>query len=296
MERRMLIRRLKLPAKVLVTVLLIALVFGRVDLGEVLAILAGSQPAWLLMALLCYFGSFLLSSLRSARYLADVGVRLPFLEGLRLYLLGTVGNIALPGGVGGDGYKTLRLRNTHGISARRILTAFLFERLSGLWAIGAWLAALSVDLPRMPVRTLPLMAVFVAGTLAYALVLKRFFPEQAAGMAAKHLLSLGIQGLVSLSVLCILAAQDRPYAATAFLFGFHASTVLSILNIGLGGLGVREFVMGYSAGWLGNDPALSVFTASAFWLVSTAASLPGLWVIWRDGPATARAEAPNPGS
>jgi uncharacterized membrane protein YbhN (UPF0104 family) len=284
-KRSLLIQRLKLPARVLVTLLLLGLVFGRVDFGEVWAILAGSQPAWLLAALLAYFTSFVLSSVRSGRYLADVGIRLPFAEGLRLYLLGTVGNIALPGGVGGDGYKTLRLRQAHGVPAKRILTAFLFERLSGLWAIGAWLAVLSYRIPALPFRGMPLLAAFTAGSLAYAAVLKRFFPGQAAGMLPKHLLSIAIQGLVSLSVLCILAAQPRPFSPAAFLFGFHASTVVSILNVGLSGLGVREFVMGYSAAWLGNDAPLSVFTASAFWLVSTAATLPGFWVIWRQGPA-----------
>ena len=81
----------------------------------------------------------------------------------------------------------------------------------------------------------------------------------------------------------ILAAQPGAFSPASYLFGFHASTVLSILNIGLSGLGVREFVMGYTADALGNDTLLSVFTASTFWMVSTVSAMPGLWVFWKDG-------------
>lgn len=275
-----------MAAKAAVTGLLLWLVLGRVDTAELGAMVRQARLPGLLLGLMAYFSSLMLSAVRSGLYLADVGVRLAYPDGLRLYLVGVIGNIALPGGVGGDGYKTFRLRKAHGVPAKRILTAFLFERLSGLWAIGAWLAALSYGIPGLPFRGMPLLAAFAAATVAYGVVLKRFFPGQAAGMRPKHALSLGIQGLVSLSVLCILWAQPRPFAPAAYLFGFHASTVVSVLNVGLSGLGVREFVMGYSAEWLGNDAALSVFTASAFWLVSTAAALPGLWIIWRQRPAS----------
>ncbi|NDC78284.1 MAG: UPF0104 family protein, partial [Chitinophagia bacterium] len=240
-------------------------------------------PMFLVLAVLTYFSSFLASTVRSGLFLRDAGIMLGLGKGLRLYLLGVIGNLALPGGIGGDGYKLLRLRQSHDVSGKRILKVFLLERVSGLWAIGAWLTALSWGIPSLPLRGLPALAGFLALSAAYALLLRRLFPEHAGGWLRKHALSLGIQGLVSLSVLCILAAQSRSYTPGSYLFGFHASTVLSILNIGLSGLGVREFVMGFTAEMLGNDPVLSVFTASAFWVVSTVAALPGLWVFWKEG-------------
>lgn len=283
MTQARVIRSLKFLGKTGVTLLLAWLVLRRIDGGELAATIRQSRPAYLLAATLVYFSSFLLSTVRSGLFLSDVGVRLSFIEGLRLYLLGVIGNLALPGGIGGDGYKTLRLRRTHDGNVRNILKAFLLERLSGLWAIGAWLALLSFRIPALPFRGMSFVAAFGAASLLYVVILNRFFPEHAVGMARKHALSLGIQGLVSLSVLCILSAQPVAFAPTSYLFGFHASTVLSILNIGLSGLGVREFVMGYTAEALGNNATLSVFTASAFWLVSAVAALPGLWVFWKNG-------------
>lgn len=276
-------RILKILGKTGVTLLLAWLVMRRIDTGALAATMRGAHIAYLLAAVGVYFSSFLASTVRSGLFLSDAGVRLGFFEGLRLYLLGVVGNLALPGGIGGDGYKVLRLRASHDISGKTILKAFLLERLSGLWAIGAWLACLSFGVSSLPFHGLPLLVAFGAGTVCYVFLWKRFFPEHAVGMGRKLALSLAIQGLVSVSVLCILASQPSAFAPASYLFGFHASTVLSILNIGLSGLGVREFVMGYAADTLGNDPLLSVFTASAFWVISTVAALPGLWVFWKDG-------------
>lgn len=288
MIRPTVLRALKPAAKGAVTLLLAWLVLRRVDTGELAQMVRASDPKFLVLAVLTYFTSFLASTVRSGLFLRDAEVRLGFGEGLRLYLLGVIGNLALPGGIGGDGYKLLRLRKSHDASAKRILKAYLLERVSGLWAIGAWLAALSWGIPGLPFGGLPILAGFLALSAAYALSLQKFFPEYAGGWFRKHALSLGIQGLVSLSVLCILAAQARSYTPSSYLFGFHASTVLSILNIGLSGLGVREFVMGFTAETLGNDPVLSVFTASAFWVVSSVAALPGLWVFWKEGTPTLR--------
>lgn len=276
-------RYLKILAKTGVTLLLAWLVLRRIDSEALAATIRGSAPGYLLAAVAIYFSSFLVSTVRSGLFLSDVGVRLSFMEGIRLYLLGVVGNLALPGGIGGDGYKILRLRASHDIAGRTILKAFLLERISGLWAIGGWLAVLSCQIPILPFFGMPLLVAFAAASALYIFLWKRFFPVHAIGLGRKLALSLGIQGLVSASVLCILAAQPRAFAPASYLFGFHASTVLSILNIGLSGLGVREFVMGYTADTLGNDPLLSVFTASAFWVVSTVAALPGLWVFWKDG-------------
>jgi len=283
MNRKRVIRVLRPAVKGAVTLLLAWLVLRRVDISELGSMVRQSDPVFLLLAVLTYFSSFLASTVRSGLFLREADVVLGFGQGLRLYLLGVIGNLALPGGIGGDGYKLLRLRRSHDASGKRILKAFLLERVSGLWAIGAWLTALSWFIPGLPFRGLPALAGFLALSTTYALLLRRLFPEHAGGWLRKHTLSLGIQGLVSLSVLCILSAQTRVFTPASYLFGFHASTVLSILNIGLSGLGVREFVMGFTADVLGNDPVLSVFTASAFWVVSTVAALPGLWVFWQQG-------------
>lgn len=287
------VRILPILGKGAVTIALAWLVIHRIEWQELVAIFQQARPGYLVAAVLVYASSFLVSTLRSGLYLSNIGITLGFASGLRLYFLGVVANLALPGGIGGDGYKLLRLKHAHEVPAKAILSAFLFERLSGLWAIAAWLVVLSGSIPALPVQGWALGLWFALANVPYVILLKKFFPTLARSFLLKHGLSLAIQGLVSLSVLCILSAQDRPYAPATYLFSFHASTVLSILNIGLSGLGVREFVMGYAAQWLDNDPALAVFTASAFWLVSAVAALPGCWLVWKEGLMPSGRKAAN---
>lgn len=276
--------------RLIVTALLIWLVSMRVDLMEIAAIFRTANAGWLAGAILIYGISLVISSHRSSIYLSGIGIKLSHWEALGLYLKGTVYNVLLPGGVGGDGYKILILRSTDGPTVKKIFQAFFFERLSGLWAICALLCILNgtLDTPLLP----PVWAWSVVGlgTIAYFFVMRRFFAEHAGYFVRTHLISLGIQSLVSVSVLCILKSQPLPFAFGPYLMSFHGSTIFSILNIGLSGLGVREFAMGYAAQMLQNDAALSVFVASAFWLVSTATAIPGLGFLFSRGKTRETAE------
>jgi uncharacterized membrane protein YbhN (UPF0104 family) len=272
----------KLALKLGVTILLIVLVVKKTDISETKRIFQHSHPQWLFLATGIYFCSFLVSNIRSRAFLNGIGIRLPFAEGMKLYLRGTVYNIILPGGGGGDGYKILALRKTYGVPAKKIFWAFFFERLSGLWAIGALLAGLGFIIPKHFADPILLLLAFAIATMVYALVMKRFFSEYAGGFATKHLLSAGIQCLVMASVSCILFAQQIPFSLPAYLFSFQSSTIVSVLNIGLSGLGVREFAMSYASDLLSTDPALSVYVATTFWIISTLASLPGLLFVFRE--------------
>jgi len=262
--------------RLVVTALLIWLVSRRVDLREIGAIFRTADAGWLAGAILIYGSTLVISSYRSSIYLSGIGIQLSHWDALGLYLKGTVYNVLLPGGVGGDGYKILILRSTDGPSVKQIFQAFFFERLSGLWAICALLCILNGTLSTPLLPPVWSWSVIGLGTVGYYFVMRRFFTEHSRYFVRTHLISLGIQTIVSVSVLCILKAQPLPFAYGPYLMSFHGSTIFSILNIGLSGLGVREFAMGYAAQMLQNDAALSVFVASAFWLVSTATAIPGL--------------------
>jgi uncharacterized membrane protein YbhN (UPF0104 family) len=266
-----------------VTGLLIWLVSKRVDLQEIVAIFRTANPSWLALTILIYGTSLMVSSHRSSIYLSGVGIHLRPWQAFGLYMKGTVYNVLLPGGVGGDGYKILVLRTKDGPAVKQIFQAFFFERLSGLWAICALLCILNATLaiPLMPPIWPGLALAF--GTIAYFIIMRLFFSEQAKFFLRTHLMSIGIQCLVSLAVICILESQPMPATYGPYLLSFHGSTIFSILNIGLSGLGVREFAMGYAAQVLQNDPALSVFVASAFWLVSTTTAIPGLFFLFING-------------
>jgi uncharacterized membrane protein YbhN (UPF0104 family) len=269
--------------RLLVTSLLVWLVSKRVDLREIAAIFITANAGWLSLSIVIYGGSLVVSSHRSAIYLRGIGISLRPWNALALYLKGTVYNVLLPGGIGGDGYKILVLRKKDGPPVKQIFQAFFFERLSGLWAICSLLCVLNstIDSPLLPpVWIWLLMAV---GTIGYYFVMRRFFFVHTKFFLQTHLISVGIQCLVSVAVICILKSQPMQVSYGPYLMSFHGSTIFSILNIGLSGLGVREFAMGFAAQMLRNDATISVFVASAFWLVSTATSIPGLFFLFMKG-------------
>lgn len=269
--------------RTIITGALIWLVSKRVNLQEIADIFLKASPGWLVLAIFIYISSLLLSSHRSALYLSSIGIHLSPFAALGLYMKGTVYNVLLPGGIGGDGYKILVLRTNGGPSVKQIFQAFFFERLSGLWAIISLLCVLNATLNTPLLPPMWLWMILVLGTAAYYLIMRKFFAEHSVFFARTHLISLTIQGLVSVSVLCILQSQPLPFEFRSYLMSFHGSTIFSILNIGLSGLGVREFAMGYAANMLQNDPALSVFVASAFWLVSTISAIPGIGFLLMKG-------------
>jgi uncharacterized membrane protein YbhN (UPF0104 family) len=284
----------KLLLKAAVTALLVWLVFQKVDFRETARIFTESSPGWIIAALAVYFVSLLLSTHRSNLFLKDVGIDLDYPSGLSLYLQGGIYNIVLPGGIGGDGYKILVLNRSKGTPYRKILFAFLLERVSGLWAICFWLTVLGFLVPLPLIAPWQLAAAFSAGTIVYRFVVRRFFREHADGFVRKHLVSIGVQAFVMGGVSCLLLSQGVWREQPPYLFAFQSSTILSVLNIGLSGLGIREFAMSYASDVLKTSASLSVFVASSFWLLSLVAVLPGLYFLYRedstfgrrdDGPA-----------
>lgn len=269
--------------RLLVTALLIWLVSRRVDLGDISAIFIKARPGWLILAIIIYGLSLILSSHRSALYLKGIGILLRPWKALELYLKGTVYNVLLPGGIGGDGFKILILRSKEGPPVKQIFQAFFFERLSGLWAICALLCMLNTGLDAPVLPPVWPWAVLTIGTIGYWGIMRFFFPVHAKSFLQTHLMSVCIQCMVSVAVICILVSQPMPVRYGPYLMSFHGSTIFSILNIGLSGLGVREFAMGYAAQLLQNDAALSVFVASAFWLVSTTTAIPGVFFLFSKG-------------
>lgn len=259
-----------------VTALLIWLVSKRVDLHEIAAIFGTTNLLWLGIAIIIYGVSLMVSSHRSAIYLRSIGIDLGAWQALGLYMKGTVYNVLLPGGIGGDGYKILVLRTQDGPSVKQIFQAFFFERLSGLWAICTLLCLLNTTLVTPIIPPVWFWLAIALGTVGYYIIMGKFFSDYSKFFLRTHLISLGIQCLVSVAVICILESQPVKVLYGPYLLSFHGSTIFSILNIGLSGLGVREFAMGYAAQILQNDTALSVFVASAFWLVSTITAIPGL--------------------
>jgi len=141
----------KLILKLAVTSALLYYVFSKVHFSEVKSRLLHANYWWMLAGVFFYFASMVASSWRLLSFFKSINLRLDPLFNFRLYMLGIFYNFLLPGGIGGDGYKIYLLTKTYKLPAKKVFWAILFDRLSGLWAVGLIIVCLKVFIPQIPI-------------------------------------------------------------------------------------------------------------------------------------------------
>jgi uncharacterized membrane protein YbhN (UPF0104 family) len=259
---------------------LIYLVFQKINFNDVKTVFLQSNPLYIAIALLLYFLSMVMASWRMLVFLKSIGIDLKFGFSFRLYMLGAFYNIFLPGGVGGDGYKIYILAKKYKFPTKRVFWALFLERLSGVWAICFIMVTLIMLIPQIEIHVFWPLSTLIVSTGVYYFLAKKFFADYSRYFLKAHLLSGAIQSITVLIVISILLSQDFHGKFSPYLLSFLASTLVSVINIGIGGLGVRDFAMTHASGIFGMDQTIAVFITTTFWMISIIVSLPGLWFVY----------------
>lgn len=281
MDRKRLWSVLKVILKIGVTAALIYYIFQKIPFQDVKSLFLTSNLAYIFLALVSFFLSQVFSSWRLLSFLNAIGLNLSFGFNFRLYWLGMFYNVALPGGIGGDGYKVYLLRRKFKLPTKRIVLALFFDRLSGLWAVGFISVILILFIPKIDVPpTLPVAALMV-GTPFYYVVVRKFFPDYSRNFITNHIKAGIVQSLQLVSVICILLSQDFSGKFSPYLFSFLMSSIAALINIGAAGLGVRDVFMAHASEIFDILPNLAVFITFTFWLISVFVSMGGIWFVYR---------------
>lgn len=240
-----------------------------------MAVFLRANPAWLLLALLLYNASKVLSSFRLNYYFSDTGSPLHERDNLLLYYVGMFYNLFLPGGIGGDGYKVYLLHRDTNAPLKGLLQAVLFDRLSGMVALAAlsllfgWIA-----FPEIQYRPLALMASMLCLPLWY--LMNRLFASRfQKSFWHTSLLSLSVQGIQILSAWSLLTSLGILDYTSAYLTVFLVSSLVSVLPISIGGIGIRELVFIAAAGFCAIAQDEAVAFSFLFFLITAVSSLPG---------------------
>ncbi len=197
----------------------------------------------------------------------------------RLYLLGMFYNFFLPGGIGGDAYKALKLYKTFGWSWKILGKALVLDRAIGLGALLC--CALILD----PKGILPIsfgwripifLALIFFGYTATELIFK------SKAVYVKTLLwSFAVQVMQLLSVASIVMALNIEVSfIQPLLLVFLLSAVASIVSFA--GLGVREYLFLQSGTWLAISPELTAAVGVWFTLLSAVVSFFGIYYMLSD--------------
>ncbi|RIV32487.1 UPF0104 family protein [Flagellimonas lutimaris] len=271
-------KKLITALKIIVSAVLIYFIFTKIEFKDVLQTLKKSDPLFLLLALLFFVLSKVLSAFRTNLYFHQIGAKISQLSNLKLYLLGMFYNLFLPGGIGGDAYKGYVIQKACQPGTKKVVSSLLLDRLSGmllLFVYACVLAILSKNEFFQSFYWLIIVAIPLS-VVAFWLVNKIFFTTT----LPVFWKSVGFSALVQLaqlvSVLCILSSLSVSLDTIEYLFVFLVSSIVSVIPLTIGGIGSREVTFLYGAEWLGLDASTSIGISFTFFLITALTSLFGV--------------------
>lgn len=271
----------KVVLKFAVTSVLLYFVFRKVPLEKVKLRLIHANYWWMFAALVSFFISMIISSWRLSSFFKSIKLKLDPRFNFRLYLLGLFYNFLLPGGIGGDGYKIYLLNKTYKLPAKKVFWAIMFDRLSGLWAIGLIIVALIFLIPQIDIHIGIPLSIFIGGSIVYYFVAYKFFREYTHYFFPAHLKAVAVQSLQLLAIVFIMIGQDFTGKYSPYLLSFLISALATIIPISIGGAGIRETVFLQLTKVFPMDESLATFLPGSFYIISLIVALLGIYYVVR---------------
>lgn len=271
----------KFVLKLLVSGLALYLVFTRIDLAEIGAVLRQSQWPWLFPALAAFVLSQYLSAIRLNVFLHRLDIPLTHSYNFKLYLLGMFYNLFLPGGIGGDGYKVYLLNRLFGKGVRPLVSALLLDRLVGLVALGTlgvlffYFSGVEAPYGKWYGGVLPL------GGLCFFFLVWKWFPRWMPDLPRVIGWSFAVQLAQVLSACFLLLGLGQEGAFVGYLCLFLLSSIAAAVPFTIGGAGARELAFLFGAPFFGLDQALAITLSLLFYLLTVLVSLAGGYYTFR---------------
>lgn len=264
--------------KLAVTIGAIAYVASKIDFARLGSILISADPLWLAGAFVLFNASKILSSVRLNLYYRLLSIPMTQMQNLILYYIGMFYNLFLPGGISGDGYKIYLLHKRYDSGYKLLTQATLLDRISGLSALLLF-AGILFCFSHFAAVYPPLVYAAVAGIIAvipitYAMtrsVFKPFLPI----FSVTTNYAFGVQFLQLLSALCIVYALGVHEYSVDYLTLFLISSVVAVLPISIGGIGLRELTFLYGFEILQGDTSAAVSFSALFFIITLLSSLVG---------------------
>jgi uncharacterized membrane protein YbhN (UPF0104 family) len=190
-------------------------------------------------------------------------------------------NLFLPSGVGGDGYKIYLLKQSHNIKLSTLITASLLDRVSGVTPLLFFAGILFIfsDFYNQLMWLDYLIIVEIATIFPIFYIINRvFFHRYLEIFFTTITLGSTVQLLQLISAIFILYAIGIKSSILIFLTLFLISSVVAILPITIGGVGVRELTFLYGLSLVGIDVNGGVTFSLLFFLITALSSLIGLFL------------------
>jgi len=273
---------LKLLLKIVVTILCFWYISTKINWSETVTALGKARFFPLVVALVLFILSKIVSAFRLNIYFRNAGIQLSETKNLKLYWLGMFYNLFLPGAISGDAYKVILLKRRYQVSYKNASAAVLLDRFSGVLALGVVMSIYGVIVLEHTYWKL----IFASGAAlaigGFYLGIRFLFPDFLSSFFTVLFWGLGVQILQVICIYFILSGLHLP-PDHQWVFIFLASAVISILPVSLGGgLGTREVVFAEGAGLFQLDPQTGVTISLLFYLITLVGSLWGAYYSVKD--------------
>jgi uncharacterized membrane protein YbhN (UPF0104 family) len=270
-------KKLKPIIKIIFIIIAFIIIFHKINIEE-LKHVKFQNPFMLIAAFFLYNVSQFISTLRVHVYLKNIDVTPSFKKQLILYYVGMFYNSLLPGGIGGDAYKAYKFQKAYNQGYKRIIKALLIDRISGLFAI-ITLCAFIIYFSSFKIFWIYATVLFILSPVLLYAIHKYYFLEFKTSLFRTFLYSLLVQTFQLFTFWAILAALGHFNHIADYSVLFFLSSIVSVIPISVGGIGLRELTFLYGSEMLKMNPTISIVAAFLFFLVSIISSAIGAFFI-----------------
>jgi uncharacterized membrane protein YbhN (UPF0104 family) len=270
-------KKIKLIIKIAFISIAFWIIFHKLNITELKKIEL-KEPFWLLIAFITFNLSQIISAKRVHTYLENINITPSFKYQLMLYYIGMFYNILIPGGIGGDGYKAYKFEKLFNKGYKLIIKSLLIDRISGLFAIFILLSILLFFSSFSSFLFFAVLLLTISPFILY-LIHNFFFIEFKPSFYKNLFYSIIIQFLQVLTFIFILFSFKINYHLIDFSILFLISSIISVIPISIGGVGLRELTFLYGLEFLHLNPTNGVIVAFLFFVISLISSSIGILFI-----------------
>lgn len=256
-----------------ISILFVSLTIYKIDIRSLITIFNKIDLHFFLLSPITYFISQIIASERLRNLLNISGFKLTFFENGKIYLIGMFYNFFIPGGIGGDIYKTYLFKKIYNWEVSQTIKIIIKDRLIGLGALFILLVFLDNDL----ILKLNLFNKIILSLILFTMgsIITKVIFENNNGFVKSFFLSIAVQLFQFISIILILFSLKIDSNLVEILFVFIISSILSVFSFG--GIGIREYIF-YSAAYvLTISEEFSTSIGLLFTISAVICSIPGFY-------------------
>jgi len=121
--------------KIVLSLLAIIYVLKRVNFGDIVNVFGSARDHYLVFAFLLFVASKIIAAHRTLLILHKYDIKISAWDNLKLYWTGMFYNLFLPGGIGGDVYRTVIINNMHNSGIKLSAGSVITDRIAGVAAL-----------------------------------------------------------------------------------------------------------------------------------------------------------------